>query len=483
MADNTTVSNAPDSDNPDYVVKADDVGTGVLVQYVKLDAGADGASDPVTDANPLPVEDTAVAALLNSKIATEATAANQVTEIAHLATIAGAVRAEDTGASTGDSGIANLGYVNTNAATLTSNEGDYGNISINSKGAQHIDINTDFRQSAGKSILKQEDIAHASGDAGVMMLGVANVTASSFAADGDYTPIAVAQHGAVFVDVRRTQQVSDALSLLKAEDSASASGDAGVLALTIKQSNSPSVLSDTAGDYQGIGTNDYGAVYVDINSNHRTNANASIVKVRDVASNSSDAGVMIFGVRNDLGATNLSGSDADVTPLGLNARGAIYADSDTAHDGVDKGNPVKIGYRARTANITAVAQDDRVDGIADPHGRNLVQGSLTGTRFKGRNASLITNTTSTSLIAAGGAGVIYVITAITVSNSSASVGTEVNILDGSTVVWGGPAAAVYGGYSITFPDGLVCTANTAINAQCVTTGASVRACVTGHKIT
>lgn len=154
-----------------------------------------------------------------------------------------------------------------------------------------------------------------------------------------------------------------------------------------------------------------------------------------------------------------------------------------AHDGVDSGNPVKIGFRARTTNVANVAADDRADAIADTLGRQVTQSSLPGTRFKGRNASLITNTTSTALISAGGAGVIYVITAISVSNGAATVGTEVNILDGSTVVWSGSASAGFGGFTQSFPDGLVCTANTAINAQCVTTGASVRANVTGHTIT
>lgn len=157
---------------------------------------------------------------------------------------------------------------------------------------------------------------------------------------------------------------------------------------------------------------------------------------------------------------------------------------DVASDAVDSGSPVKIGFLARTSDITPVANADRVNGIADTLGKQIVVCNASRElRFVGRNAALITNTTSTALIAAGGAGVIYVITAITVSNGSATVGTEVNILDGTTVVWSGPAALGFGGYTVTFPDGLVCTANTAINAQCVTTGASVRACVSGHKVT
>lgn len=43
-----------------------------------------------------------------------------------------------------------------------------------------------------------------------------------------------------------------------------------------------------------------------------------------------------------------------------------------AHDGVDSGNPIKLGGRARSALITAVAQDDRVDAIFDLFGRQQV---------------------------------------------------------------------------------------------------------------
>lgn len=473
--DSIIISNGPTDDNPAYTPATDDIG-GVHYQKVKLiDSTADSTAPIGVAANPLHIQGTVTAS-------GGATAANQTTEIASLATIASAIKTEDAGAVTGDKGIPALAYVNTNAAVLTSNEGDYGNFSINSTGAQHVDINSDFRQSAGKSILKQEDVA-------------------------------------------------------------SASGDAGVFVLTIKQSNSPSVLSDTAGDYQGIGTNDYGAVYVDINANHRTNGAASILKLEDTAHASGDAGVMSLAVRNDTGSTTFSDANGDYTPIAVRSNGQVFvatypsdsnspvrfadnafgsgqgvmvagarrADTATsgtatnarttelisdangklwtnsecsggvAHDGVDSGNPVKIGLRARTTNITAVASDDRVDSIGDKQGRTIVQNSIPEERFTGRNGTLITNTTSTQLIA-GAASVRYVITAITVSNMSATVSTEVNILDGATVVWSGPATVNGGGYSITFPDGLLCTANTAINAQCVTTGASVRANVAGHKI-
>jgi hypothetical protein len=43
-----------------------------------------------------------------------------------------------------------------------------------------------------------------------------------------------------------------------------------------------------------------------------------------------------------------------------------------AHDAVDSGNPLKMGGRARSTLITAVAQDDRVDAIFDLFGRQQV---------------------------------------------------------------------------------------------------------------
>lgn len=54
-----------------------------------------------------------------------------------------------------------------------------------------------LRVSAG-GLLKAEDAAHASGDSGVMVLGVRNDALSNFVAtDGDYAPISVDAHGVV----------------------------------------------------------------------------------------------------------------------------------------------------------------------------------------------------------------------------------------------------------------------------------------------
>lgn len=51
---------------------------------------------------------------------------------------------------------------------------------------------------------------------------------------------------------------------------------------------------------------------------------------------------------------------------------AVQAAGDVAHDGVDSGNPVKVGGKARSALPTAVANSDRTDMATDLWGRPTV---------------------------------------------------------------------------------------------------------------
>ncbi len=112
-----------------------------------------------------------------------------------------------------------------------------------------------------------------------------------------------------------------------------------------------------------------------------------------------------------------------------------------------------------------------------PYGNpaNFVSGAIT---------SAMTGTTSTSLIAAPASGLRNYITQITVSNSHATVGTDVIIQDGSggTTLYTIPAAAVYGGAVVTFPTPLrQPTTATAIFCANVTTGSSTKVSASGYK--
>jgi hypothetical protein len=95
-----------------------------------------------------------------------------------------------------------------------------------------------------------------------------------------------------------------------------------------------------------------------------------------------------------------------------------------AHDGADSGNPVKIGGVARTSNPTAVAASDRVDIFCDDLGKQVVYPIAPRDRLVVGTRISLTNTTETTLVSAGGAGVYRDLVMLMCSNESA---TEVRV--------------------------------------------------------
>lgn len=194
-----------------------------------------------------------------------------------------------------------------------------------------------------------------------------------------------------------------------------------------------------------------------------------------------DAGTQRFAMASDSAgiiATGTQGSPSAQYISSVNA-------GDIVHDGADSGNPVKTGGRARSSEIAAVANNDRSDFITDLVGKQIVLPYANPENFvSGAITSAMTGTTSTSLIAAPASGLRNYITQITVSNSHATVGTDVIIQDGfgGTTLYTIPAAAVYGGAVITFPTPLrQPTTATAIFCANVTTGASTKVSASGYK--
>lgn len=100
--------------------------------------------------------------------------------------------------------------------------------------------------------------------------------------------------------------------------------------------------------------------------------------------------------------------------------------------------------------------------------------------FVNGTTAAITDTTSTSIIASAGGSIRNCVSAVIVTNSHATVGTFVKILDGSTIIWEGYAAAAGGGFSSSFAIPLRGTAATAVNCQPVTTGANVICSAAGY---
>ena len=176
------------------------------------------------------------------------------------------------------------------------------------------------------------------------------------------------------------------------------------------------------------------------------------------------------------GTVSLSGA----LPAGSNSIGQVDPRGNVAHDGIDSGNPVKIGGRARTELPLAVAQNDRADMILDKFGRQL---STVATSDQRVSATINRTNTEAGQLAAALAEGAYMVTAIMVTNASASVSTKVEILDKETVKWKGYAFKEGGGFVVSDPNGLfVTTKNQALNGKCVTTGADVDITISAYKI-
>lgn len=148
-------------------------------------------------------------------------------------------------------------------------------------------------------------------------------------------------------------------------------------------------------------------------------------------------------------------------------------------------NPINLGAQAVSSENSAATTARQVQLVADLVGKLIVMPYANPENFvSGTITSAMTGTTTTSLIASPGGSLRNYITQVTVSNSHATVGTDMILQDGSggTTLYTIPAAAVYGGAAITFPTPLrQPTAATALFIANVTTGASTKASASGYK--
>ena len=128
--------------------------------------------------------------------------------------------------------------------------------------------------------------------------------------------------------------------------------------------------------------------------------------------------------------------------------------------------------RALDINSTPVAISTEDVAVIEGRRTSFVRGM----------AVAMSGTATTSLLAAGGSATFNYVTAVTISNTNGTVGTEVVLQDGSggTSFWTFPAAAGFGGATIQFyPPLKQPTANTGLFCKNTITGASVTVSVNG----
>lgn len=153
-----------------------------------------------------------------------------------------------------------------------------------------------------------------------------------------------------------------------------------------------------------------------------------------------------------------------------------------AHDGVDSGNPVKVGGRAIAglSGATLVSAADRSDLLTGTDGALLVRGTPLEDIVSG--VASITDGSSTSVIASQGAGVKVYVTDVTIANTSATAVT-VDLRDGAagSVKWTFPAPANTSGVTHRFGSPLPFSANTAVCADPSAAASTVTVSIGGFK--
>lgn len=303
-----------------------------------------------------------------------------------------------------------------------------------------------------------------------------------------------ANSGVIIGDVNIVSLIpgSGITSLGKAEDQPALSGDVGVAVYAVRR-DSPSSDVSAAGDYATLQVNSTGSLWTVDTATILDNAGFT-----DGTTPISMAG-FIFDetagtalTENDGAAARVDSKRAqvhvieDATTRGQRAtvttRGSQYLEGPVAHHVAYSANPVTVGGYAVSAEASGIVNGEVVRFVADITGKQIMMPFANPENFiSGVTASGIVDTNNRQIIAAQATGVRSYITSILVTNASSSVGTVVNIKDGSTTVYSGYAAANGGGFSAQLSPPLRLSAATAVNAACVTTAANVWVSLVGYK--
>ena len=369
-----------------------------------------------------------------------------------------------------------------------------------------VDVTSVIPGTGATNLGKAEDAAHSSGDTGVMALAVRrDSAAASSGTDGDYEPLSTDSTGNLRVNVGNTvtvgshdvtnagtfvtQENGAALTALQLiDDAVSTLGTTTYTEATTKAITMAAVRRDADTTLVDT-TNELSPLQVDANGRLKVEA----FDGGDSHTVDAPVGTPVFVRLSDGSAaiTTLPVSLASVPSHAVTNAGTFAVQSaaagDVASDAVDSGNPVKIGALAKSADITAVADADRVTLIASLLGKQIVIPYATPAKtwnYAAAAGGLVT-TSGVTVKAAAGAGIRNYITKVSVINSHQTTSTEVMIRDGAsgTVLWRGWAQAAGGGCADKFDPPLRGTANTLVEiAEVTTTGtAGVLVNVSGYE--
>lgn len=279
---------------------------------------------------------------------------------------------------------------------------------------------------------KAEDAASASGDALVGVAGVVNEAGTALAAVGDYTTPALTQSGAVQANLSTNFRTSALTSPYASEDEAFSNTQALMMSGGVNN-RSQSVFNSTNGDATPFGVGDYGELAISMSPGSQTFANSAI-QAEDAAVGAS-SGVVMAGAQREDALTANTGTSGDATPLKTDSSGRL---------------------------ITTMA----------PMGETF------------QSCGTATASTADVAIKAAVASNRMYVTGVTCASSDADNATNINFKDGSTVIAVGGvnqmATTSAGTFTATFPVPLRGTSNTALNFNTAVSTSSVICCASGY---
>lgn len=197
-----------------------------------------------------------------------------------------------------------------------------------------------------------------------------------------------------------------------------------------------------------------------------------------------DIGDVSINNASGASAVNIQDGGNSITVDGtVTVTDGLNIEGDVAHDTVDSGNPVKIGFQAETSLPAAVATGDRVNGIADAFGRQLISHIDAGMQVWKHPIPYTTQQTGTDVWVPS-AGKRIAITYVAVSSFATTAGKVVLWFGASgdttfnagtdQVVWAGsfaPSANAKPGAIVSLPNAIY--AVTADHRLKITTDAAI----------
>lgn len=278
-------------------------------------------------------------------------------------------------------------------------------------------------------VIFSDDAAFTPGTSKVAMIGAqCDETATDSVDEGDAGALRMTADRQLYVKLGTALPAGTAAIGKLASNSGVDIGDVDVTSVTCAAANAKVDIGLINGvtPLMGAGNTGTGSLRVTIatdQANLTTPLNQNLTQIGGVAI-STGTGTMGTGVQRVAIASN---NDPLDVKQGTAANLKAEVVGSAAHDSASPGVPIMVAARANNANPTAVAAGDVTYLNADLAGRLLTTKS--DRALVVRSATLtVTNTTETSILSAGAAGVFHDVTSLVITNGS-SVGSIASIRD------------------------------------------------------